>query len=261
MHQQQQIQELKKENEQLKHLLAIAKAWMDREVKQSVHKIAKRKVGKMTDTLKEDFLKENIEEVIATQINRYFWDILLMNAPKWVVEAITTWEINFYNMKKNPSMDGFTVVSWYHKALDLFIESIITKNFRKFAKKQGQTILRQNDPLEKALNLVVNKKYILSVWRLYGLIKMIREDSQLYDYGKCFKAYLDKYRDLKEVLLDNNFFDKFTQLNKSEILASKRHSWSITKDETILARKILIWDFQDKNSIIYKMLESQSVLF
>jgi hypothetical protein len=32
-------------------------------------------------------------------------------------------------------------------------------------------------------------------------------------------------------LLDDDFFNKFTKINKSEILSSKRHSWSISKKE------------------------------
>jgi len=39
-------------------------------------------------------------------------------------------------MKKNPSIDGFAVISAYHKVLDLFIESFIINNFRKYAKKK-----------------------------------------------------------------------------------------------------------------------------
>ncbi len=141
---------------------------------------------------------------------------------------------------KNPTIDGFAVISAYHKVLDLFIESFITNNFRKFAKKKGQTILRVNDPLEKSLNLIVNSKYIMSVGRLYGILKMIKEDQKLYDYGKCFKEYLEKYSQLQEILLNDDFFEKFTRLNKSEVLSSKRHSGTISKKDTTDARKILI---------------------
>jgi hypothetical protein len=101
----------------------------------------------------------------------------------------------------------------------------------------------------------------MSIWRLYALIKMIKEWEKLYDFWQCFSDYLDKYRELKDILLDDLFFENFTKINKSEILSSKRHSWSITKKETLEARKILIWDFKDKNSMIYKLLESQSVSF
>ncbi|MDD5770229.1 MAG: hypothetical protein PHE25_04610 [Candidatus Gracilibacteria bacterium] len=253
--------ELKKQIEILNSKLNRVKIWMEREVREQAHKIAKSKTSKLTSAVKEDFLSENFEEVIASRINNYFGDLLLLNAPKGTIESITSAEINYYNMMKNPTIDGFAVISAYHKVLDLFIESFITNNFRKFAKKRGCTILRVNDPLEKALNLIVNSKYIMSTGRLYGLLKMLKEDAKMFDYGKCFKEYLDKYIELKNILLNDEFFNKFSRLNKSEVLGSKRHSGSISKKDTMDARKILIGDFRDKASMIYKILEGQSVIY
>lgn len=252
---------LKRQIEIMNARMKIIKIWMEREVKEQTHKIAKSKTSKLTSNVREEFLNENFEEVIANQINNYFWDLLLLNAPKWTIEWITSAEINFFNMKKNPSIDGFAVISAYHKVLDLFIESFITNNFRKFASKKWCTILRVNDPLEKSLHSIVNLKYILSVWRLYGLLKMIKEEQKFYDYWKCFKEYLDKYSELKNILLDDDFYNKFTKLNKSDVLWRKRHSWTISKNETIESRKILIGDFKDKSSIIYKLLETQSITY
>lgn len=253
--------ELKKQIEILESKLKIVKIWMEKEVKTQTHKIAKSKTSKLITNIKEEFLNENFDVVIANRINDYFGDLLLLNAPKWTIEGITSAEINYFNMMKNPLIDGFAVISAYHKVLDLFIESFITNNFRKFAKKKGCTILRVNDHLEKSLNLIVNSKYIMSVWRLYWLLKIIKENEKLYDYWKCFKEYLDKYIELKNILLDDLFFEKFTILNKSEVLSSKRHSWTISKKDTIETRKILIWDFKDKSSLIYKILESQSISY
>lgn len=253
--------QLKKELEILNSKLGRVKIWMEKEVKAQTHKIAKVKTSKLTSSVKEDFISENFEEVIASRINSYFGDLLLLNAPKGTIEGITSAEINYYSMMKNPAIDGFAVISAYHKVLDLFIESFITNNFRKFAKKKWQTILRVNDPLEKSLNLIINSKYIMSVGRLYWLLKMIKEEQKLYDFGKCFKDYLDKYSELKIILLDDDFFDKFTRLNKSEVLSSKRHSGTISKKDTAEARRILIWDFRDKSWMIYKILEWQSVIY
>ena len=70
---------------------------------------------------------------------------------------------------------------------------------------------------------------------------------------------LEKYVDLSNILLSDEFMNLFTKLNKSEVLSSKRHSWSISKKETIEARSILIWDFKNNNSILYKFLETQNV--
>lgn len=255
------INALIEENQRMKRKLEFVQVWMEKEVRAQALKIAKNKTSKFTTSVKEDFLSENFEEVIATRISDFFGDLLLLNAPKGTIEGITSAEINYFNMMKNPTIDGFAVISAYHKVLDLFIESFITNNFRKYAKKKGQTILRVNDPLEKSLNLIVNSKYIMSVGRLYGLLKMIREDQKLFDYGQCFKEYLDKYTELRAILLDDVFFEKFTRLNKSEVLSSKRHSGSISKKDTMDARKVLIGDFRDKTSIIYKILEWQSVIY
>lgn len=253
--------ELKKQVAILNSKMKIIKIWVEKEVKAQAHKIAKNKTSRLTSSVKEDFLSENFEEVLVNRINSYFGDLLLLNAPKWTIEWISSAEINYFNMMKNPTVDGFSVISAYHKVLDLFIESFITNNFRKFAKKKGCTILRVNDPLEKSLNLIVNSKYILSAGRLYWLLKMIKEDQKLFDYGKCFKEYLNKYTELQSILLDDEFFNKFTRLNKSEVLSSKRHSGTISKKDTAEARKILIWDFRDKNSMIYMILEGQSVMY
>ena len=254
-----EIKKLQAEIESLKKKLKIAKNWMEREVKANVHKISKKKVSRLSEDIKESFLRENIEEVISSRINNFFWDLLLLNAPNGTIEAIITSEIAFFNMSKNPTIDGFSVISGYHKVLDLYIESFVSNNFRKFCKKNNQIILRVNDPLEKALNLVVTKKYILSVGRFYALIKMIRDWEKLYDYWLAFKKYTEKYSDLNSLVWDDNFFAKMTALNKSEVLSSKRHSGNISKKDTTEARNILIWDFKDKTSILYKLLETQAV--
>ena len=76
-----ELQKLQEENKVLKRKLEVAKAWMEREVKSQVHSVAKRKVNKMTSDLKQDFLSENIEEVISQRIVDYFGELLLLNAP------------------------------------------------------------------------------------------------------------------------------------------------------------------------------------
>ena len=256
-----ELEKLKQENRLLKQKLSVAKNWMEREVRQQVKKISKRKINKMVSKTKTCFLKENIEEIITKEINTYFWEIMLLNIPSWVIDNIISAEISFYNLKQNPESDWFTVVSSYHKALDSLIESYITKWFRKFAKKKNQIYLRQNDLLEKSLNSVVNKWYILSTWRLFHLIKLIKDNDELFDYWKCFKEYLNKYYYLNDTLLNDDFYENFHKIINSEVLWKKRHSWNITYEETTIARNVLLWNFKDTNSIIYKLVESQNIEF
>jgi hypothetical protein len=225
---------------------------MHKEVKNKINQIAIEKVEWFSDN-------ENMEENIKDSIIEYFWEILLLNAPEWTIEALITSEINYTNVIKM-DLDWFSVIWWYHKVLDLFIEKIITSNFRKFAKKEGQTILRINDPLEKALHLVVNKGYILSAGRLFALMKIINDGWTWGDYVDFFKKYLDKYSDVYDLLTNPKFYKNFEKLNKSELLWSKRHKWSISKAETIEARKLFVWDYKNKNSILYKIMEAGSVI-
>lgn len=250
---------LLQENQILKKKLAIAQSWMAREVKNQINSIAVEKITQMTSDTKQKFFHENVEEIFTQKISDFFGEILLMNIPSGVVENIISAEVAYYNMRENPSADGLAVVSSYHKSLDILIESYITKWFRKFARKQNQTILRVNDPLEKSLNSVVNQGYILSVGRLFHLLKLIKQKEKLNDYGRCFQGYLEKYLYLQNVLLDDDFYEMFEVLMDSEILWKKRHVGKISLAETCQARNILLWDLHDKNSLIYKLIHTQSL--
>jgi len=255
------IRSLQKERDELQKKLTALSAWATRDIKSNINSIARQRASGLDGETHENFHKESTAEEIEQKITEYFGHIMLMNAPAWVVDALTTAEVNYYNLLQNPSIDGLSVVSAYHKALDAIIESYITKGFRKFAKKKWQTVLRKNDPLEKTLNMVVNKGYILWFGRLYGLIKYIKQDWELYDYWECFTEYLDKYYYLKDILLEDHFFWQISELANSEVLWAKRHKWNIAWKEAIKTRELFIGNYQNKDSIIYKLLESQSVEF
>ncbi|MFK7779694.1 MAG: hypothetical protein QM490_00975 [Candidatus Gracilibacteria bacterium] len=249
------LEELKKENLALKRKLSIAKLWMEKEIKAKVTKIAKGKVSNMTSKTKDVFFAENIEDIITKKVADYFGEIMLLNTPGSVIENIISAEISYYNLRKNSGADGLGVITSYHKSLDTLVESLITKGFRKFAKKTGQTQLRQNDVLEKALNSVVNKGYILSIGRLFHLVHLIKTDDILYDYGRCFRDYLEKYKYISDILLNDKFYINFEKLVGSEILGKKRHVGRISFKEAKEARLLLIGDFKEENSIIYKFIE------
>ena len=123
-------QKLREQNEELKKLLWIAKFWIQREVKNSVVKLAKRKVWWLTVQSRDVFFNENVEEIITKRIADFLGEMLIMNTPGWVIDNIISAELNYYNFKINPIFDGFSVISSYHKALDTLIEEFIAKWFR-----------------------------------------------------------------------------------------------------------------------------------
>jgi hypothetical protein len=168
-------------------------------------------------------------------------------------------EINYYNLRENKKADWLWVITSYHKALDTLIEWFITKGFRKFALKRKGLVLRQNDLIEKYLNNVVNKWYILWVPRLFHLVKQINSSGDLYEFWNCFKDYLDKYFYIKDLFSNKAFMKNFSILVDSQILGKKRHSWKINYEETKKARELIIWNFTNKDCFLYRFIEMWSV--
>jgi hypothetical protein len=122
-----EIQSLKDLNTNLEKKLNVAKLWMEREIKESVKKISKRKINKTTSSMRDDFAFDNLEDIITEKIRNFFGDYILMNVSSNIIENIISAELAYYNLKQNPNYDGFGVISSYHKALDGIIESFIIK--------------------------------------------------------------------------------------------------------------------------------------
>ena len=269
-----ELKRLQEENRLLKQKLEIAQDWMKREISGQIKKIATKKVTETTLWEKACFLHENIEEIVTKKIQQYFGEIMLLNIPSSIIENIISAEINYYNFRHNPKSDWFAVISSYHKALDIIIETYITKQFRKFFNKNFSKFSPENESIEKALFSVIGKNYNLSVGRLFHIIKLIREneanksspnlssrrgteqESKLKPYVAVFKKYIQKYSFLETILIkDDELFKLFSKIIESEVLWSKRHSGRISFVDTREARKLIIWEFRDPNSLIYKLIE------
>jgi hypothetical protein len=152
---------LQEENEQLKNKLEIAKNWMKREIAEDMKKISKAKIDNSISKEKTCFLNDNIEEIVSKKIQDFFGELMLISIPSSIIRNIISAEINYYNFRNNPSFDGFSVISSYHKAIDIIIETYITSHFRSFAKNKN--LEYSNKSLEKSIFLIIDKKYNLSV--------------------------------------------------------------------------------------------------
>ena len=91
-------QKLKLENAELRRILAVAKNWIEKEVKTSVVKIARRKLINSTRTTKDNFFNDNVENLITQKISSYFWEILILNTPSAVIDNIISAEINLFHL-------------------------------------------------------------------------------------------------------------------------------------------------------------------
>jgi len=63
---------LEEENHELRRKLEICAKWMQKEVQAQLLKIAKRKTATMTESSKDNFLKEHQEQIITKRIQDYF---------------------------------------------------------------------------------------------------------------------------------------------------------------------------------------------
>ena len=119
--------------------------------------------------------------------------------------------------------------------------------------------MRANDPLEKALHLVITKKYTLSTGRLFGLLKLIRTGGHLLEFTAEFRDYLSKYVDLGNLLLSDAFYRPYGELVEGDVFGGKRHSGRITLQETSKMRELLVGGYASKNGIIYQLLAQNSI--
>lgn len=248
------LKKLQEENKILKQKLSIAEFWMQREVKKYIKNISKDRFSYYSKEQKDSFFSQNIEDIIEESIYNYFWDYIITFMPKQIVENIISAEIIFFNMSKTPQADWLWVISSYHKSIDILIEDQITKPFRKyFNSNNSNKFSIQNDPLEKSLNLVIKKWYILWLGRLFQLIKNIKNNKSNWFLSDEFKNFLKNNQYISDVLLDDDFYTLFEKLIDLEVLWEKRHSWKIDFSDVKISRELIVWNFRDKNSLLYKL--------
>jgi hypothetical protein len=145
--------------------------------------------------------------------------------------------------------------------LDDMVELYITQDYRKFVKQLWYLPHPTNTPLEKSLFHIIDKNYIFSLGRLFGILSDIQNSVWLGYYGEKFSAYLDHKKFLKEALLDANFFLQWEILLRLWILSEKRHHGILSQQDTATARRIILGDFSQKNSLLGLLAQAQSTDF
>jgi len=74
-----EIQSLKDRNINLQKKLDIAGFWMERQVRESIKRISRKKINKIACDSKNDFARNNLDDIITEKIRVYFGDFILMN--------------------------------------------------------------------------------------------------------------------------------------------------------------------------------------
>lgn len=244
---------LQKENEILKKKLALAEHFIQREFTSHQTHIQKQKIGFQTEKQKKNFFNEDVSELAYNSIHSYFWAANMLGIENSVIQNIILAETMYYHFLDHKNLDGFAVLSSYAKAIDIYVEAYITKPFRKFSNKNKQK-LTLNTLIEKNLYRVIYKWHTLSLWRLYEILshqESYQEDTFLWD----FKKFLDSYRYIKNIILEPSFLALFKELIDSGVFGVKRHIGVVSFEELQQIRKLLVWNFVDTNSLLYKLVQ------
>lgn len=217
------------------------------------------------------------ENTFKEKIISYFPPESLSNFPESTIEYLVSAETIFQHLIEWEKIDGTAIILEYQKAIDAMLELYITSAFRKFCHSSlwnntgiwntwdsytDRNNLKSKNistPLEKSLSLVLHKKYSLSLWRLYEILKNINEKKSLWKYEAVFYSFLKSKTSLDKALLETDFFLQLQELVKLWLFTEKRHSGIISLSESIKARKLITGWYSDTNSLLYILASTQMV--
>ena len=247
--------QLQEENLRLKRQLVAARKWMSQEVHGAQKIINREKTQWDTHSL----YHSNLEDIISERIYSFFPSEVLSYFPSDGIKNILSSELIYYHIIHGWHVDGTWVIIWYQKVLDGMIELYITKWFRKYIKKYKLSHPPKNNPLEKAFHSVIEKNYILSLGRLYAVLKDIHSQKNLSGYSQYFSEYLKSRPFLQKALLESDFLLQLESLTHLHATWEKRHHGSLSPENTQKARNLCIGNFTDTDCLLYILAASQSV--
>lgn len=246
---------LEEENKILRAQLENARKWMQKEVTSSQREILEHQTQKETQSL----YHANIEEIIEDKIYSFFPPEVLSAFPESWIQNIISSEVIYYHIVSGWHVDGTGVMIGYQKVIDAMVEAYVTKWFRKYITKHSLSQSPINVPLEKAFYMMIERKYIFSLGRIYEALKKIKNGWKLTPYLQHFRDFLKSRDFLYKALLESNFLLQLEVLIHLHAISEKRHSGSLSPKDTLTARNACIWNFEDRESILYILASSQTV--
>lgn len=252
---------LKLENEILRKKLEIAEKWIKREVLSRKNDIKISKINFFTGKNIKNFFEDNVEEIVSNNISNFIPEEIFIFLDKEILENLASAELSFFNLLENKNIDWLWVVSQYQKVFDLIIEEQVAKVFRKFFISKKINFSLKNDLDEKFLNSVIFEWYILWFWKLFSLLKKIKDEENLWFLASEFKEFLEKNENIWKILLEEEFLEIYEKIINLETFWSKRHIWKINFEEVKQTRELFLWDLKNENCLFFKLIWFYSDLF
>lgn len=249
-------EELILENELLKKKLALAEAWMRREIAYHKQMIGETQVKKSQRKKLDNILERESVDIIRRRIIGYFGESL-EKAPPFTLEHLIDAEIYWQTLQKFPTLDALPVVSSYQKILDAFFERILLGFRTSYSNgsQRGYSITppsltykgkSEQSTLDRDIQNVVDKKYTLSLGRWYQFFEKIRHGGTFGgSYEDIFLSYLTEYHEeLLELCITDPVFSLFSELISLEVFGRKRHDIKISYSDARRVREIMIGNYE-----------------
>ncbi len=228
------IQQLERENTNLREKLSIAEQWIGRELSEMQFRKMKYETTKQT----KHGLHES-EEDIEKRCRKYFWSSykkLGNDNMQLLIES----EINFSYLVKQKELDGIMVTNIYQKILENLFEKHITKDFREKYKKT-RLHPRKNDVLEKTIYKVIHNDFQLSIGKIYLIFREWLEENPG-DLVNLFRTSAED-QPLYGALSHGDFWEYFSDIIETHAFWEKRHAGKITLKDTRLLREKITGNF------------------
>lgn len=231
-------EDLIRENSELQSRLDLAEKWMRREVATSIDRIQKEKTTKSTRKSLLNVFESEWLDILTRRILDQF-DNSLSNAPRYTVERLIDAEIYWQTLQKYPQMDALPIILAYQKILDAWIEEKLIAGYRtKMQNTKIGSIIHSTDA--DIIN-ILTKSYTLSIGRLYQLISLVRDDTQLSPMTANLITYWQKeIPKTLNTLVSDECFSPFRDLIELEVFSRKRHEGKVSYGDAQQIRAVMI---------------------
>jgi hypothetical protein len=246
-----QLDDLIRENEELKSRLQICQNWMMRQVAESRLQIDRAKVrisGRhyFSSQFEIDLL-QNTDQIF----DQYFWN-LLDRAPRFTRDRLYDAEIYWNTLQKYSHVDALSIILAYQKILDSYFEKF-TDIFHSMKNKNFHTM--ENSGIEHDIFQVIDKQYSLSLGRWYQLLSLVRAKKVTHPIILFFLEQVETHfpENIAQLTADAVFLP-FEQLIQMEVFSHKRHSMKISYKDAEFVRQICTGWFQKGKSSLFLTL-------
>lgn len=236
--------DLIRENHELRAKLEFAQAWMRREVATSINRIQEQESRKNTRIAMKNVFEAEWLDILTRKVLQKF-DSSLERAPKYTLERLIDAEIYWNTLQQYPQMDALPIIIAYQKILDAWIEERLVAPWR--TKNTGKRLWKSESSLEQDIINLVEKKYTLSIGRLYQLLQAVINNISPWRVACEFVQHI-RSEWILDILISDAFFIPFESLMEREVFSRKRHESKVTYADARFTRDILI-DASEKKGL------------